>query len=104
MQLVCTVPLVFVFACYKIIPESPRWLVSRGRTAEARVILEEIADKNKVPSPDDMSEKLVEMAEETKEVSLGFLSLFSSWTLAIRFVIVAVVAVAAAVTHTQRKL
>ena len=84
LQLVCTVPLLFIYACYKIIPESPRWMVTKGLTTGAREVIEKISEANKVEVPHDLQEKLTEMAEETKEKALGFASLFSTWTLAIR--------------------
>ncbi len=59
-------------------------MVTKGLTTGARVILEKIAETNKVEVPADMDEKLEEMAQDTKETSLGFASLFMTPTLAIR--------------------
>ncbi len=63
LQLVCTIPLLFVFACWKIIPESPRWMVTKGQTAGAREIMEKIATANKAKIPEDLQETLEEMAQ-----------------------------------------
>jgi len=39
---------------YRIMPESPRWLISKGRYKEASKIVEKIAKVNKVQLPDDV--------------------------------------------------
>ena len=50
----------------------------------------EIARLNKAPVPKDMDQRLEAMASQAKEKSYGFLSLFSSCTLATRTVCVTV--------------
>lgn len=45
LQLVTSVPWIFVLAYYWLIPESPRWLVTVGRKAEAISVLTRIAKK-----------------------------------------------------------
>lgn len=54
LRVVCTVPMVFIFFCWKIIPESPRWLISKGRTVEATAIMTHIAEVNKAPVPKNL--------------------------------------------------
>lgn len=68
--------MVFIFFCWKILPESPRWLVSKGRLKEAKKVLEKIAKTNKAQLPDNVEEELRRMNEDTAEKSYGYLSLF----------------------------
>jgi len=46
-----TLPSLFVFTYKFIVPESPRWLVSQGRSEEAIEILKTTAKVNKVRDP-----------------------------------------------------
>lgn len=51
------------FKC-RILPESPRWLLSRGRFEEAAQVLAEIARVNGKPVPEDLIMKLKSVASD----------------------------------------
>ena len=45
--------LLFLFLC-SIMPESPRWLLAKGRTEEAKVIVDRMAYFNKKTAPENL--------------------------------------------------
>ncbi|XP_033106796.1 organic cation transporter protein-like [Anneissia japonica] len=59
LQLAISVPNIFYFFIYPIIPESPRWLISQKRFDEAEAIIMECARVNKVDNlpPDILDEE-----------------------------------------------
>ncbi|KFM65316.1 Organic cation transporter 1, partial [Stegodyphus mimosarum] len=62
---------VFLLFCWSFIPESPRWLVSRGRCEEAFGIMKKIAKKNgKTLNPSILLTKLQALDEKCKEEKL----------------------------------
>ncbi|XP_078000072.1 organic cation transporter protein-like [Glandiceps talaboti] len=54
LQLVLTVPSILFVSFWWIVPESPRWLLSVGKTKEALEIIRKMARVNKVSLPDDI--------------------------------------------------
>ncbi|XP_035216831.1 solute carrier family 22 member 21-like isoform X2 [Stegodyphus dumicola] len=61
-----TVP--FLLFCWRFIPESPRWLVSRGKCHEAVVVMNEIAERNgKSVDPNELLAKLQVLDKKRKE-------------------------------------
>ncbi|XP_067674877.1 organic cation transporter protein-like [Haliotis asinina] len=57
LQLAISVPAVILLGLYWLVPESPRWLLSRGREQEAEAILRKAADVNGVTLPQKLFDK-----------------------------------------------
>lgn len=51
---ISALPAVFFFLMLFVIPRSPRWLVQKGRVAEARTVLQRIGEKNVEPQLQEM--------------------------------------------------
>lgn len=45
--------------CIRFIPESARWLLTKGRDEEARIVLQKAAKENEVDLPDEMLDKFL---------------------------------------------
>ncbi|XP_045198101.2 organic cation transporter protein-like [Mercenaria mercenaria] len=58
----CSIPCIFYLALWWFIPESPRWLISKGRRRESAAIIRKVADTNKVT----LSESMLEVKEDDK--------------------------------------
>ncbi|CAH0596866.1 unnamed protein product [Chrysodeixis includens] len=71
LSLASTLPFILLYGYYWLIPESPRWLVGRGRIAEAEKVLRNIARKNKIHLPRgfllELHKKIKEEEEMTQE-------------------------------------
>ena len=62
-------------SCLRLIPESPRWLLSKGKEKEVITVLEKISKMNKRPLPDD----LVLQKPVIDETRISCLQLFKDW-------------------------
>jgi len=83
---VSVLPLALFFFTWKLLPESPRWLVTKGKGKEATKILREISKSNSVVPPADLDNMVQKMVEATQEKSMGYISLFATKQLALRTV------------------
>jgi hypothetical protein len=85
---ITSVPGVLLLLYWKMLPESPRWLVTQGRTEEAAKILLQIAKTNgreeQLPAPllESMLKKVVIRQEQSHKENVGLWTLFSRLGLA----------------------
>ena len=100
-QVVCVVPMAFAFLCWKITPESPRWLLTKKKVSQADLILRTIAKTNGVHPPEDLMPRLIKIADDTSEVIYGMGSLFTSWRLAWRSMLVSICFTASSFVYYQ---
>lgn len=82
-----TIPCIIYFFMFKLLPESPRWLASRGRVKESAKVLEYIARINKTSVPENTYEVLQKIADK-KEKFYGMATLFIHWRLAKNTIII----------------
>ena len=70
---------------YSIIPESPRWLLSKGKREEAMAIIEKLSRWNRKPLTKEMILSLESGGEATKG---RFWQLFTTRSLAFRTLVI----------------
>ena len=94
LSLMCSLPMMVVYFGWRLVPESPRWLLSRvGRVKESCKIFNQIAKANKQPPPPDLDTRLQEINNkilETQKNTYGYISLFTHWGLAWKFIVLCV--------------
>ncbi|XP_053604778.1 organic cation transporter protein-like [Plodia interpunctella] len=76
-QLAISVPSILFLSYYFLLPESPRWLLTAGRTDEAVKIMETAAKRNGLPAENISSstQKMVDVSSKPEQ-HLSFLALF----------------------------
>ncbi|XP_055384813.1 organic cation transporter protein-like [Condylostylus longicornis] len=75
LQLCIGIPGIFLCFLFFIIPESPRWLLCKGRVQEVKEIVKKTADFNGIILPDNYEKMLVPPVQEDSE---DFVNLFRS--------------------------
>jgi len=69
-----------VLLYYRTFPESPRWLIAKGKTNKCLKVLKQIAKENETSLPDNTMEILKKL-ERRREKVYGVASLLSNWRL-----------------------
>ena len=90
-----------VFIGWKLVPESPRWLLGRpGRTKESVEVFKQMAKVNKKPIPKDMEARLQNIAEKIQEQKTwGYISLFTTWGLASKTILLSIALTSSSFTY-----
>lgn len=86
LSLATSVPFVLLFSYYWIIPESPRWLLSKNRIDEAEVIVQHMAKVNGRTVPSNFLRQMevnAEMEQKKKKKKNSEQKLFENLHLSI---------------------
>ena len=82
-SLITIIPLALMIFTWKIVPESPRFYLTRGKIQEAKEVLAQMAETNGTILPEDIDERLVSIHEDmTRTTAYGYLSLFATLRIA----------------------
>lgn len=91
LQLTAYVPVIVVLVLYFFVPESARWLISKGRVEEAKVIFKDIARQNGKEFPQDLflstalkSSRIIEAKFDGTSRKPGLRDLFTPCSIALR--------------------
>ncbi|KAI0220240.1 Organic cation transporter protein [Lamellibrachia satsuma] len=81
---ICSISGLVLMATWWYVPESPRWLIQKGRITEAKVIITRIAEFNRKPPPDltKHGSCLIKEEQERKVENYSYWHLFRTPTLA----------------------
>ena len=91
-KIASVIPLFVFFVSWKLIPESPRWLVCKSRTKEAAEILTKIAAINSIDVPGNLKARLERLSARKGSRSSydGLISVLSSPILFLRTAMLAI--------------
>ncbi|KAF2361630.1 Major facilitator sugar transporter-like [Trinorchestia longiramus] len=67
LSLITSLPFLLFAAGYWLLPESPSWLLSRGRVSETVKLLQTIAHRNNMPIPKDIEEQVAMLCGRGKQ-------------------------------------
>ncbi|XP_067674156.1 organic cation transporter protein-like [Haliotis asinina] len=70
LQLITSFPSALSILCYWLVPESPRWLIARGRKPEAQKIMQKMAYVNGVECSDNIVENITLINDKQKPVKI----------------------------------
>lgn len=70
LSLAVSLPLLFIFSCFFILPESPRWLIATGNYRRAAKLMKTIATFNRKTIPDNYESILRQKLQTKKSESL----------------------------------
>lgn len=71
LSLAVSLPLLLLFSCFFILPESPRWLVATGNYRRAARIMKSMSRLNNKPIPENYEEILYQHFQSKQELHLA---------------------------------
>ncbi|KAK8720108.1 hypothetical protein OTU49_013570, partial [Cherax quadricarinatus] len=87
---ITTVPFFLLILCWWFLPESPRWLLSRGHIEQCAVLMNTIAARNGKQVPDKLKERLQAISfTHNTERNYGVVQLFKYSTVRLRTLLLA---------------
>ena len=94
-------PTILVVLGWRLLPESPRWLLSRpNRISEAETIFKRMAKVNGNDVPKDLVPRLEKISQEIRnEKTYGYISLFTRWGMAKKSILLAIALTASQYTY-----
>lgn len=99
LSLAVSLPLLMLFSCFFILPESPRWLVATGNYRRAAKVMKSMARLNRKPIPDNYEDvlrhhfqtALTKGDATTKPQSYGIIDLFRTPNMRAKTIIITAV-------------